>query len=468
MSISKLEGYTRRVIPQVYDEAMSYQELLYKILEKLNEMIDETNELVETQMQKWIDDGTIQGMIDDVVFRTITKDTVYLIPTDYGTLQGAVDDILTKTVAQGVKIELRIESGHAPTSGIEISHADLSNVRVTSVAPVVQVGNGFTGNFIGGEYSVLPTLACMVDMRDLGEDGISCAKGSRGVVEYYCGVRNAGQKGCYVAENSHVYARASEFTGANDRNVWITRTASFEGEVGKFSANKGGDNAIYVSRSSFANLLEADVSNAFKNGIAAIRSVVNAEGCNVSGAKDGSGIIAQRGSRMNAEYVNAKNCSLHGILFQSGSDGSVNSSDVSGSGNVGFRVSGSNVYAQGLIANNCGSFGVWASSSFVDLGGAQANNNANSGIYGSDGSHLNTNGATMDNNTGYGLRVEGGSVANSPSSNARGNTSGDTRVGQGSTINAYNMTTTSGIKQVGDHSVAEFNVIYGANGIIYA
>ena len=74
--INNIDQWVSRTLPQVYTEAMSYQELLAAVMAKLNEVINETNKLldkdlkvyVEQIISKWHADGTLADIINDEVF----------------------------------------------------------------------------------------------------------------------------------------------------------------------------------------------------------------------------------------------------------------------------------------------------------------------------------------------------------------------------------------------------------------
>lgn len=79
--------YCNRIMPQTYDDSLSFQELLYAMLKKMNEVIDKVNsydelinyviellekldehikEIVTDQLQKWYDDGTLKEILDEI------------------------------------------------------------------------------------------------------------------------------------------------------------------------------------------------------------------------------------------------------------------------------------------------------------------------------------------------------------------------------------------------------------------
>lgn len=82
-NIEKLRFWCFKVLPLVYDDSLSYYEVLCKVKNKLNEMIDSLSELsddvkdmqeVIAQLQQWIDtfDTTvIEKWINEHLFKSI-------------------------------------------------------------------------------------------------------------------------------------------------------------------------------------------------------------------------------------------------------------------------------------------------------------------------------------------------------------------------------------------------------------
>lgn len=412
---NEVDSLTRYVDSEV-DSLTSYVDSEITTLDTKINGVDEKVNNVNTDLQN------VDTKLNNTMDKLIDKEITVHIPSDYATLQEAIDELSNKFISQKVLINLNIESGHKPSCGIVLLNRDCANFRITSEDTVVTVASDFEGDFIRGENSRLPILACLIDMNDLGEDGYHVSKNSNGRVEVGCGIRNAGGRGLYVNEGSSVEARGSIFTGCNNRNVWVSRASNLSAEVSNFSANKGGENAVYISRTSNANILESDVSNAFLNGIALVRSKANVQGCDVSGA-GGTGIIAQRGSDVAGEYVNATDCN-RGIVIETGSRGALRGADTSRAKEMGILIAhGSYGNLQEVISNDCGT---------------------------------------------YGVRVENGSNANLRESTTRNNGTMDIAVLLGSTINAYLSKTTRGTPNVSDTNVKMFNVPSNRDGIIYA
>ena len=121
--IRRLHFYCQKVLPLVYDESLSYYEVLCKVKHKLNELIDSQNlqdeeiKAIENEIaevQKWIDnfDTTfIKEIIDDyiatMIFLEINDDgyIVYNIPETW-------NDITFNTTGLDINLALQPNFGH--------------------------------------------------------------------------------------------------------------------------------------------------------------------------------------------------------------------------------------------------------------------------------------------------------------------------------------------------------------------
>jgi len=121
--IRRLHFYCQKVLPLVYDESLSYYEVLCKIKHKLNELIDSQNlqdeeikaiELELAEVQKWIDNfdtTVIKELIEDYIATMIFVEIndagyiVYNIPESW-------DDITFNTTQLDIFLTLQPEYGH--------------------------------------------------------------------------------------------------------------------------------------------------------------------------------------------------------------------------------------------------------------------------------------------------------------------------------------------------------------------
>lgn len=94
--IRNLRYFCQKVLPVVYDDSLSYQELLYKVIWKLNEIIPAVNDLQENMeneiadiLTEWLNDGTLE----EIISRDVLFIRPYILPELYGAVgDGVADD----------------------------------------------------------------------------------------------------------------------------------------------------------------------------------------------------------------------------------------------------------------------------------------------------------------------------------------------------------------------------------------
>ncbi len=119
----RLHFYCQKVLPLVYDESLSYYEVLCKIKYKLNEMVEKDNlqdkeiDAIEkeiAEIQEWIDnfDGSyieeiIKQYLATMIFLEINDDgyIVYNIPESW-------DNITFNTTGLDINLALQPDFGH--------------------------------------------------------------------------------------------------------------------------------------------------------------------------------------------------------------------------------------------------------------------------------------------------------------------------------------------------------------------
>ena len=103
MAIKELRYWVQKVLPLVYDDSLSYYEVLNRVVVKLNEVIELANNIdstiehdVEVIMNEWVEDGTFEQLIDQTVLANLT-DRISTAENDIDTLEGAVSDLQTES-----------------------------------------------------------------------------------------------------------------------------------------------------------------------------------------------------------------------------------------------------------------------------------------------------------------------------------------------------------------------------------
>lgn len=137
--INDLHIYVQKVLPLVYDDSLSYYELLNKVVKKINEVIGVTNDIsgtikteVSSILTTWLSDGTLEDIIgttldnlgddiDDLDTRlTAAEGTISGHTNSIGALEDDVDEInsaLASNTLSGVRCLLIGNSYAAGTGG---------------------------------------------------------------------------------------------------------------------------------------------------------------------------------------------------------------------------------------------------------------------------------------------------------------------------------------------------------------
>ena len=267
----------------------------------------------------------------------IMSDMTIRIPSDSTTLQEAVDSIHGRIFpAQGVIVDLLIESGHQPASGISVSNGDYGYFRVSSVDAEVTLSPLFNNatDFLFSLSAVAPVMNCLVNAAARCRNGCYYYGGS-GTVNAGCGVRYVLQQGLYV-EGANVTARGSNFDYASQE--YLTDV-----------------NAKYSGILCWAGVLDAQAAT-----------------CNNSAYY---GAQAAAGGSTNFRGGKAQNCKSYGVRATNRGNFNARSANVSGSGvtnnDPAIRVfDGSSMNAQSIVATGCFN-GAWAEhDSYINLNSA--------------------------------------------------------------------------------------------------
>lgn len=123
VKIERIRFWCFKVLPLVYDDSLSYYEVLCKVVEKLNEMVENLNELPPiideikaaiAQMQEWMDnfdtyfiEKWIKEHLANMIFVGINDDgyIVYYIPESW-------QEIEFNTTGLDIWLEMQPEYGH--------------------------------------------------------------------------------------------------------------------------------------------------------------------------------------------------------------------------------------------------------------------------------------------------------------------------------------------------------------------
>lgn len=100
MSIDKIRFWCHKVIPLVYDDSLSYYELLCKVVSKVNEIIENYNpdtdavfNIIKEIMDEWKEDGTLEEIINETIFDEL-DDRIEALETDDTSMKQDLNGII--------------------------------------------------------------------------------------------------------------------------------------------------------------------------------------------------------------------------------------------------------------------------------------------------------------------------------------------------------------------------------------
>ena len=157
MKIQEITYWTQKVLPQVYDDSLSFSELVGKVVDKVNEMTREINEYFKEDIEvhiiqvlnEWYEDGSIARIINEEVFTDINHDIDNL---------GKNMDILSEDIqSRGINIKYP----PVPLVGAKVDGETDDSDAINAIATHLKLNGGGTillpvGNTFVKKTIVLP------------------------------------------------------------------------------------------------------------------------------------------------------------------------------------------------------------------------------------------------------------------------------------------------------------------------
>jgi hypothetical protein len=359
----------------------------------------------------------------------LLADTTVRVPTDAATLQIAFDRV-TPLSAQ-TQIDVVIQTGHQPASGVSVSNGDYSQWQVSSVDPTVTLALSFTGRFINCNNGMAPTLNTYV-IGHSGVDRIYSMFGSTGKVNANCG--GEGTSGRIL------YGNAATIQAAD--TIW-----------------KNFGDSVYFSAGSSVQLSSALLEGA----------TVTSNGA----------LTCSRGSSIEAQGITIKDCWFAVECKRAGSSINMHDATIENIGRLGIRATrGGNVSFDGgtitdlapavdgagiesfssMISAQLGvsvsftsaapsgeGYGVRAAAGGVVACAGITIVNARTGIYADNGGRADASNCVIDGATEIGAQARQGSSVNVNGGTVINSGTNDLRVTEGAIIAANLCTTTNGV-----------------------
>jgi hypothetical protein len=250
---------------------------------------------------------------DGFYLSTFTGAKTFNIPSDYPNMQAAVDDLHIQTTTQGKYIILNLEANYKEKYGLKVQHGDFSRFYIKSATGIVQVADDFigvvgldggttitSGTVIMAYHARGPVLGCIFDGRQIARTLYFALGGSYGWSD---------------RSRSPTEELPNQIKISGGTNF---RHATFEAQEGSVIVCENVVatgcllNSIYCERNSTIHAEFSDASGSGQAGVIATRgSRVNADTMNVSNCK--IGVWASRGAVISASDTKADNCSIYGF-----------------------------------------------------------------------------------------------------------------------------------------------------------
>lgn len=351
--------------------------------------------------------------------KLIDSEIIVNVPEQFPSIQEAIDHLSSNKNKNNIKSVINVSNDFIETVPIKINDTDLSFIEIKgSFKCDIE-----TDHFIEGRNSVMPIFSCLVDMQGKGGSGYYVTKNCRGIISDNCGVINAGVNGIFISGTSSIDTNRCNFSGALNRCVWVARASSFNAEYSNFNECKG-DNAIYISMGSSANLVGSDISYNDGNGVVSVGSLVNIRDCTIKN-NGKTGAISQKGGSLRGENAIITDNNVNGVVCELGSSLYFINAKINNNLSSGIRMTGN---SNGSITNS------------------EILNNSRQSVYVADVSSVNLRNS----------KVGGGSLVSQVESNT------------GSNILLYNVTLEDGSDIDASYtSSTNFNEVNGLRGIIY-
>lgn len=295
---STIEGFKfwcQKVLPLVYDESLSYYEVLCKIQFKLNEIINNQNNLNEAfnkllkwidsqiemytkdKLQEWLDDGTLENMI--MALGQIVKyfnTTEEMLQTDNLVVGQVVKTLGYSNIND--KGDCLFKITNSVSNNLQLKTKN--NLYATLIT---------NGNINVASYGVFPNSD---DVKDLLID----------ILKYNNNIMF--NSGVYVISDTVNITRNDIHIIGNSTTIQCNNNTSYGHTLGIYAENNDINNVI-IENINVINTSSGDNDNAIGVGSKENYKISNVSIINCQGQSNHKGITFQN----NCHYINIKNCS---------------------------------------------------------------------------------------------------------------------------------------------------------------
>ena len=212
--VERLRFWCNKILPLVYDESLSYYELLCKVTQKLNELIEQNNKIAEEMgeyIAYWLTTPEGQAIMLEIITETVDQNYQNLV-TRMGTAEGEID-ALQSTV-----------SGHTTNLNSLNSKIKMAEAKNFAGGNIVFFGDSWT---VGGSAGSTSDRFSSRVARALGMTEFNYGVGGAGFAitnNILSGVNNAGTGMTETQKNNTTLVVITG--GVNDARNWAAQSVT--------------------------------------------------------------------------------------------------------------------------------------------------------------------------------------------------------------------------------------------------
>src|SRR5699024_1708891 len=143
------------------------------------------------------------------------------VPSDLSSVSEAITKMSEYQTKRNVVINILVESGHKPSSSIQLYGGDYSRFEISSEDDIVELSESFPENlpFILGQNCHMPTINTVFDGKARCSYGIAVHHAAKITIKPQCGFINAKRDNLIARYGGIAVANLGIFTGGSQENA---------------------------------------------------------------------------------------------------------------------------------------------------------------------------------------------------------------------------------------------------------
>lgn len=221
--VEKLRFWCNKILPLVYDDSLSYYELLCKVTQKLNELIEQSNEIAQGMgeyIEYWLTTPEGQAILHDIISDVIDQNYDNLV-TRMGTAETNISGLQSRMTS--AESSITSHGTQLTTLNNKIKYANGMNLAGGNIA---FFGDSWT---VGGSAGSTDNRWTTITARALGMTEFNYGVGGAGFAisnKILSGVNNANSAMTATQKNNTTLVVITG--GVNDARNWSTQSLTVE------------------------------------------------------------------------------------------------------------------------------------------------------------------------------------------------------------------------------------------------